>query len=96
MKKDAHQTEILFRKDKEGIILAIFPHEVADFKGNVTTYEHVGQHSAGNYRHCMDISKPATELESKSLKDELDSIGYNIKIVKRQNSKKYLEAYRKL
>ena len=96
MKKDAHTTDMLFRKDKEGEIFAIFPHEVADFKGNVTIYERVGQHHSGDYRHCIDSSKPATELESKSLKDELDYIGYNIKIVKRQNYNKYLEAYRKL
>lgn len=97
MEKDNFTTDIMFRydtsKDWKGIIFAILPHEIADNKGNVTTYQHIGQHSSGEYQVCIQMSRPATEIEYKDLKTELESIGYNVKVVKKQNRKKYLQLY---
>lgn len=84
--------DVVFRVDKGGVF-ALFPHDVADHYGNVTTYQHVGQHSVANYRHCIDESRPATEEEYKDLKKELESIGYKLNVVKRQIYKKWLESY---
>lgn len=98
MEIDNYKTDIIFRvdttKDFKGTIFAIMPHLVADYTGRITTYQHVGQHSSGNYQTCLQTSRPANELESADLKAELESIGYNINIVKRQNRSKYLKGYK--
>ena len=74
-------------------ILAIFPYEIYNFKGNVNCYQHVGQHGEADYRHCIDtLTTPATEEEAKDLKAELESIGYNLKVMKKRNHDKYLVA----
>ncbi len=99
MKKDTEVTDMIFRvdtaKEYKDNVFALFPHEVCTRKGDVTTYQHIGQHSSGDYKACISQSRPATEQEYKDLKAELDSIGYNINIVKKQNYKKYLISYRK-
>lgn len=92
MKLDTHKTDMVFRIDKSGVF-ALFPHEVCDNKGHVTTYQHVGQHSGANYTYCIQQSKKATPEQYKALFDELTSIGYNINIVHRQNYKLYLKDY---
>lgn len=100
MNKDKHTTDVIFRKDTskdwKGTIFALFPHDVCDFKGNVTSYQHLGQHSAADYNHCIRKSKPATETEYADLKKELESLGYNLNIVKKQHFYKYLKRYHKL
>jgi len=92
MTLDEHKTDMVFRVDSSGVF-ALFPHEVCDQQGHVTTYQHVGQHSGANYPHCIRTSKKATPKEYKDLFTELTSIGYNINIVHRQNYDKYLESY---
>lgn len=87
--------DVVFRKDNSGVF-ALFPHDVCDNQGHVTTYQTIGQHSAANYQHCIAKSKPATEQEYTDLKKELETIGYNLKVVKRQNYDKWLESYRNL
>jgi len=99
MTKDKHTTEVIFRVDttKEfyGTVFAIFPYMIADYKGNVTTYQHVGQHSSGGYKICLQTSRKANSVELKDLKSELtNSVGYNLKVITRRNSAKYLRAYR--
>ena len=93
--------DVVFRKYKSGIskgeIIALFPHDVCDNQGHVTSYEHIGQHSGANYTHCIRISTKATESEYKDLKNELEQIGYkNLKVVSKQNYNKWLESYRNL
>lgn len=98
MEKDIHTTDIIFRvdnsKDFKGTIYALFPHEVADHNGCVTSYQHVGQHSSADYNHCIRTSKLANAKEYADLKKEMESIGYNINIVKKRNYNKYLESYK--
>jgi len=93
MKKDEYITEVVFRKFKDGSgIIALFPYDIYNHKGGVTSYMHVGQHSEADYTHCIGMTKPATEEEHKALKEELGSVGYNLKVIQRIDSNKYLTA----
>lgn len=71
-------TKVIFKFNKrENDLFAFFPDEVADYKGNKTSYSHIGQHSA-----CCDAyneeSRLATKEEYKDLLNELIySIGYD-------------------
>lgn len=91
-------TEVMFRfdntKDFKGTIFAIMPYFV-EGDGSVTIYQHVGQHSIGDYNYMINTSRPATEIESADLKAELINISYNVKIVKKRNYDKYLKEYYK-
>lgn len=97
MKKDKHITDVIFRVDKskdfKGTVYALFPHEVCDHKGHVTSYQHVGQHSGADYTHCIRTSRLATQAESNDLKIELRGLGYNLNVVSKQNYAKYLKSY---
>jgi hypothetical protein len=96
MTKDTHITEVIFRVDKDGDVYALFPHEVCDYKGNVTSYQHIGQHSEADYNHCIRTSKNATPTEALPLYQELVGIGYNLEVVKRRRYGKYLKNFKKL
>jgi hypothetical protein len=92
MEKDNYITEVVFRMwDKE--VLALFPYSMYNHTGSVNSYAHVGQHSGANYEHCIKSTRPATEKEYKRLKIELESIGYDLKVVKRRKYDEYLKAY---
>ncbi len=97
MTQDINITDVVFRfdttKDWKGTIFALLPHEVSDHSGNVTSYQHLGQHSSADYQHCIAKSRPATESEYKDLKIEMECIGYNINVIKKQNYQKYLKEY---
>jgi len=100
MKKDNHKIDVIFRvdnsKDFKGVVYALFPYDISDKKGSVTSYQHVGQHSSADYNHCIKTSKPASEKDYADLKKELESIGYNINVVKKRNYDKYLKNYKSL
>jgi hypothetical protein len=91
MKKDLFKTDVMFRKEKDNTILAVFPYDIADPKGNVTGYARLGQHTAVCWDYVLLNTKPAKEFTA--LQKELESLGYNINIVKRRNYSKYLNAY---
>lgn len=98
MIKDTYITDVMFRydttKDFKGTIFAVMPHQVDTFKGDVMTYQHIGQHSHGDYHVCIQTSRPATEVEYTDLKAEMENYyGYNIKVVQKQNRQKYLKSY---
>ncbi len=100
MQKDTHITEVMFRvdtlKDFKGNVFALFPHICETNNGAVMLYQHVGQHGAGDYAHCLRTSRPANELESADLKAELENhFGYNLKVIKKQNRAKFLKSYYK-
>ncbi len=100
MEKDKHTTDIMFRvdtaKDSKGEVFALFPHDVSTLHGSVTFYQHIGQHGSADYNHCIKTSRPATEEEAKDLKEEMESIGYNIRVVKKRNYDKYLADYKRV
>ncbi len=97
MEKDKHTTDINFRVEKSNKeVFALFPHEVCTYEGDVTVYQHIGQHMSADYRHCLSTSRPAKESEYKDLKQEMENMGYNIKVVVKQNYDKYLESYKEV
>jgi len=100
MKKDKEITEVVFRKWRPAIakkfygadIIALFPYEIESIKGEVNSYEHVGQHSGADYQSCIQRTTPATPEEYAELKAELESLGYNLKVVKRRNYESFFRA----
>ena len=93
MIKDTFKTDVIFRKEKDGEILALFPHSLWNFAGDVVCYVHMGQHGAAYYDECIRQSKPAKPEEYKNLFIELESLGYNLRVIKKQSGRKYSEAY---
>ena len=94
-KQDTQITDVVFRVDVDGVF-AMFPHECCDHKGNVTTYQHIGQHSGANYKYCIGNSRKATEKEYQDLLTEMKGLGYNLKVISRQNYDKFLISYKKI
>jgi len=101
MKKDNEVTEVIFRKYKprynsgvSNVILAVFPYEIYNSKGNVISYEFCGQHSEADYFHVINtMTTPATEEESLELKKHLEKdFGYNFKVIKKRSHNKFLDA----
>lgn len=89
------KTDVIFRKEKDGQILAVFPHEVVNGRF-VMCYAHLGQHSECDYDYCLTRTKLATSGEFEDLENELTlSVGYNLNIIKRRNYDKYLKSYYK-
>ena len=78
-----HKTKVVFRKYKDGEILALFP-ELSEGGAGVESYIHVGQHGGADYSGCIRRTVPATPEEYKDLAEELESIGYNLLIRKRR------------
>lgn len=97
MEKDNFKSDVVFRVDNSNKeVFALFPHEVVTYDGNVNCYQHIGQHSSADYKHYIAQSKPADKDSYKSLKKELENIGYDLNIVKKQNYDKYLESYKEV
>lgn len=101
MKKDDFKTEVIFRKvksgDDKGTIEAFFPYVITDYKGNITCYAHIGQHNGACWDYFLFNTIPAKEKEEYiNLYRELESIGYNLKIVKRRNYKRFLTELNKV
>jgi hypothetical protein len=81
-------TRVIFRKFKDdGSIIAFFPHEISDNKGNCMSYMHIGQHSAADYNGCLKITIPAKPEEYKYLLNELVRIGYHDLIIRKRLNK---------
>ena len=96
MKIDTEKTDVMFRKEKDGTIIAIFPHNVWDFAGNVACYAHLGQHGGASYNWYIEKTKLAKPEEYQDLKNELEqNYGYNFHILKKRNYQKYLKEYLK-
>jgi hypothetical protein len=65
-------------------VFALFPTLPADRYGHLcTSYQSIGQHSAADYGHCIDNSRPATATEAQPLLTELRRIGYQPHVLKR-------------
>ena len=81
--QDKHKTKVIFRKFKDGEVIALFPElQANDNHAHCQSYMHVGQHGSANY-DVNAKNKLATESEYKDLKEELESIGYNLDVRKR-------------
>ena len=75
-------TRVVFRKYKDGEIIALFP-DLTEPGYLCTSYMHFGQHGAADYADTIARTKPATEDEYFDLKEELEEIGYVLKVVSR-------------
>jgi hypothetical protein len=77
---------VIFRKDYEGgqwHITAVFPTEPGlPESGSMTCYAHVGQHSSCSYGWYVG-TKAANPEEYSDLREELESIGYKLRVYKR-------------
>lgn len=76
------KTKVVFRKFKDGQVVALFPKLIWNNAGDIASYMHVGQHAGAN-RCIVNDTKPATRQEYEELYKELKSIGYDLEIGKR-------------
>ncbi len=77
------KTKVIFRKFKDGEVIALLPEVQATCnQSECESYLHVGQHGAVSY-FITDRTKPANPNEYESLRQELESIGYVLDIRKR-------------
>ena len=95
MKKDDFKTDVIFRIEKDKSILAVFPYDISDEKGNCTCYAHLGQHSGMSWLYLRDTKPAKDKKEYTDLFRELTSIGYNLNVIKKRNYTKYLNALNK-
>jgi hypothetical protein len=74
----------------ENEVIAIIPEEVGDNDPSTCLcYMHIGQHGSCDPDGLMAESRPATPEEYKDLYEEMTSIGYDIKICKKNLSSYY-------
>ena len=71
-KLEKEKVKVIFRKTKEGEIIAFFP-ELKANHGNILSYMHIGQHSEASVRFYW-TTKKAFEDEYKDLLNELVGI----------------------
>ena len=97
MKQDTEETLVVFRKYKKKHlsdlykdtgrpeILALFPEIIeVPSKYLCSCYERLGQHGSADYYGCVrELTDPATPEEYDSLKKELESLGYKLKVRKK-------------
>ena len=68
--------KVVFRRFKEGGIIALFPYiPWNESENTITSYMHAGQHGAADYKGIISGTLPATEKEYRNLLAELKSIG---------------------
>jgi hypothetical protein len=78
---DAMKDRVLFRKCRdEGDIVAVFPDTIWDARGNVASYQHVGQHGGASMQWVIDDTVPASSAEYAALAAELRAIGYDLEV----------------
>lgn len=80
MKKHKFKTKVVFYKEKDNTVFAVFPEQMFGNDNTVTSYAHVGQHSACSKDYYKDLEEASLE-EYLDLFEELTSIGYNLKVV---------------
>ena len=83
--KREHGEPVVFRKWGDGTIIALFPDIPTENTGTfVSSYEHMGQHSSADYGAVISRTKPAKPAEYKELKEELEEIGYSLRVMQRR------------
>jgi hypothetical protein len=95
--QNQNEVTVIFRVEKDGSILAVFPYEIWDNYGNVMCYAHIGQHSSCDYGSILEQTKPASPEQYQNLLSELKDIYQpenKIIVRKRRNYDMYLSSYR--
>lgn len=83
--------KVIFRKDKNGEVFAIFPY-IIHVGSLVTVFD--GSHCGGDYLAMIKTSKPAKPDEYKYLDKILFNFyGYNTKPIKKYHRQKSLKSY---
>lgn len=87
MERDDFATKVVFRKYKNGDIIALFPEIPAAF-GEVASYTHMNGHGGSHYKLVMNSTKSATEAEYMPLFNELVAkYGYQLDVRKKMKVK---------
>jgi hypothetical protein len=90
LKKDKNITEVIFRRFKDGDVIALFPYDIATLDGEISSYQHIGQHSGADLGLIKETKHAKLdEVDVKALFDELTSIGYNLKVMQKVNYNHY-------
>lgn len=78
------KTKVVFRKDREGIVFALFPEEPGtNDHGTCSSYERMGQHGAADASLTRSGTTLAKPSEYAPLARGLRKIGYRLQILKR-------------
>jgi len=77
------KTPVIFRKYKDGEVVAIFPTIPGTQSYDCMCYHHIGQHGVTD-QTIINVTKPCTPDEYKDLLEELVSIGYDDLIVRKK------------
>lgn len=82
-------TRVVFRRYPDGQVIALFPDILwSGQRGEVTSYMHLGQHGAVDYRHVLAATRQAREDEYGDLLSELQATGYDdLHVVRRARQK---------
>jgi hypothetical protein len=86
MEKDKKITKVIFREfyGRRGTgTIAIFPENSGSSERFCLSYEHVGQHGDCEPVWIIDITHPSKLDQYKDLYEELQSLGYNLKVCNR-------------
>lgn len=88
------KVKVIFRKDKDGEIIAFFPEIEANY-GRILSYMHIGQHGEADLEYYQETKK-ATETEYQSLLTELKTIYDDCELIVKQkiNYKDLRKAWR--
>jgi hypothetical protein len=77
------KTKVIFRKFRNGEVIALFPEEPGNSNyWTFMSYMHVGQHGIAA-DHVVWATTLATPDEYNNLKQELESIGYDLVVYKK-------------
>lgn len=92
VEQDTEETVVIFRTWKKSphSVIAVFPEEPSDVYGfHCMSYERVGQHGGCSWSVILERTRPALPEEYERLHEELEKIGYKLKIRKRYTYKMY-------
>jgi len=86
--------EVIFRKYPTGNVIALFPYEIENHKGDILSYERIGQHSSADRAYVMANTKLAKQIDYMALYTELKGIydDHILKPIKKVNISKYSKA----
>jgi hypothetical protein len=94
-RKIMEKTPVAFRWWKDQVI-AIFPTlPGTNDPGTCQSYQRIGQHGSCDPAGIVADSRPANEHERLPLELELKRIGYDLRLVRRPNQRRYFELRRK-
>ena len=96
MKKDDFKTEVVFRKEKTGKTIAVFPYVIWDLSGDMTCFSFHEGHGPICKIYMLKNTKPAKLEDCGDLEDCLQNdYGYNLHLIKKIDHKRYMQEFEK-